>query len=57
MKALSILLILSFVTGCFAGINEELVSLLNVRHVAALAPAKEGRIDEVDPWDRAQPPR
>ena len=54
MKALSILFSLSLVTGCFADINEELVSLLNARHVAALAPAKEGRIDEVDPWDGAR---
>jgi hypothetical protein len=34
-----------------AGINEELATLLNAQHVAALAPAKEGRIEDRDPWD------
>ena len=57
MKHPAIAFLAVFVLGspALAGINEELASLLNAQHVAALAPAKEGRIEDKDPWDGGQP--
>jgi hypothetical protein len=56
MKPPLIALVTAFVLGShvLAGINEELVSLLNAQHVAALAPAREGRIEDKDPWAGGQ---
>jgi len=57
MKQTLIALLTALVLGshALAGINEELSSLLNAQHVAALAPAKEGRVEDKDPWDGGQP--
>jgi hypothetical protein len=52
--AITFLTALVLASHALAGINEELASLLNAQHVAALAPAKEGRIKDKDPWDGGQ---
>ena len=45
---------LSGASTSVAGINAELIELFSARHAAAMAPAKEGRIDEVDPfWNQS----